>query len=77
MDEDYTPDPSWEYGFKMDGRPEVWSRVFGLPITSVASAKHAAEKSYWEHYEIVRHPKGSKRDDDWAPVPTDREGDDD
>jgi len=73
MSDEYAADPDWEYGFTMDGRLEVWSRVFGLPITSAASARHAADKSYWDHYEIVRHPKGSKRDDDWEPIPTTEE----
>lgn len=65
MSEDYSEDPYWEYGFRMDGNLDTYSRVFGLPITSYASAKHAVEKSYWDTYEILRHPKGSKRDDDW------------
>ena len=73
MSDDYTPDPDWDYGFRLDDDPAVYSHVFGLPITSAASARHAAEKSYWDHYEIVRHPKGSKRNDDWSPAPT--EGD--
>jgi hypothetical protein len=67
--DEYAADPDWEYGFRTDGRPEVWSRVFGLPITSLASARHTAEKNYTESVEYVRHPKGSTRDDDWEPVP--------
>lgn len=65
---EYDADPDWEYGFRMDDNPAVWSGVFGLPITSAASARHTAEKSYLDHYEIVRHPKGSTRDDDWEAV---------
>jgi hypothetical protein len=69
MSDEYDDDPDWEYGFRLDQHPEVWSRVFGRPITSEASARHAAVKSYWETYEMVRHPKGSQRDDDWEPLP--------
>lgn len=72
---DYTADPIWEYGFRMDGGDAVWSRMFGLPFTSLASAEHSAEKNYWFYADYVRHPKGSTRDDDWEPVPprTDKE----
>lgn len=69
---EYDADPDWEYGFRTDGNPAVWSRVFGLPITSAASARHAAEKSYWDRYELVRHRKGSIRDDDWEVVSDER-----
>ena len=67
-DEDYTPDPEWEYGFRMDGDPTVWSRMFGLPFQSLASAKHAGVKNYMYSIEYVKHPKGSKADDDWEAV---------
>lgn len=69
VSDEYAADPEYEYAFRLDGQPEVWSRVFGLPITSLASAKHAGEKSYWESVEYLRHPKGSTRDDDWEAVP--------
>lgn len=76
MDDDYSEDPDWEYGFQSDdamtreGKPLIFARVFGvLPFTSIASVKHTASKSYWDHYELFRHPKGSLRDDDWEPVP--------
>lgn len=65
-DDEYAHDPDWEYGFRLDDNPEVWSRLFGLPFKSRASAVHAAEKSYWASYEIVRHPKGSTSDVDWT-----------
>lgn len=63
--DEYATDPKWEYGFRMDGSPAVFSTVFGLPFTSLAMAEHAAVKSYTESVEYLRHPKGSRRDDDW------------
>ena len=69
MSESYAPDPEWEYGFRLDGHPAVFSAVFGLPFTSLALAQHAGEKSRIESIEYVRHPKGSRRDDDWQAVP--------
>jgi len=68
-DDEYAPDPDWEYGFQMDGGSEVWSAMFGLRFTSLALAQHAGDKSWTESIEYVRHPKGSERDDDWEAVP--------
>lgn len=74
MSDEYAEDPDWEYGFQADdamhdGKPVIIARVFGiLPFTSIASVRHTAEKSYWHHYELFRHPKGSTRDDDWEAV---------
>jgi hypothetical protein len=68
MGDEYVEDPDWQYGFTIDDHPTVWGAVFGLPITSRASAEHAVEKSYTHTYEILRHPKGSRRDDDWEPI---------
>lgn len=69
MADDYTTDPEWEYGFRLDDNPGVHCFVFGLPITSLAMAEHAAVKSYTTSIEYMRHPKGSRRLDDWEPVP--------
>jgi len=66
---EYADDPTWEHGFRLDGNPMVFSRVFGLRFTSLALAQHAGDKSWTESIEYVRHPKGSERDDDWEAVP--------
>jgi len=72
MSDDLRADPDWEYGFRMDGSPTVFSAVFGLPFESLAMAQHAGDKSWTESIEYVRHPKGSESDDDWEAVPDER-----